>query len=98
MADVIKQCKVCGKDYKYCQTYMPEKYRWQDVACCPEHASEYFAQVELARGIKPKEEVQPVAEEIVEPEVKFDFMEVSMDTGDDVVEEHKHVSKKSRRK
>lgn len=50
MALVIKKCKVCGKDYEYCRTLLPGAFRWQDVACCREHALEYFAQVEAARA------------------------------------------------
>jgi hypothetical protein len=50
MATTIKKCKVCGQDYEYCHTLRPGVVRWQDVACCPEHARIYFAQVETARN------------------------------------------------
>ena len=43
-------CKVCGKEYPYCKTLRDGNiFRWQDVACSPEHGSEYFAQVLAAR-------------------------------------------------
>lgn len=43
-------CKVCGIEYPYCTTVTKDKYRWQDVACCKEHAAQYFAEVAMARG------------------------------------------------
>jgi len=45
-----KVCKVCGIEYPYCHTNIPNQYRWQDVACCPEHAAEYFAKIAAARS------------------------------------------------
>lgn len=47
-----KVCKVCGRTYEYCRTQRMVEgvFRWQDVACCPEHGSEYLAAVKAARG------------------------------------------------
>ena len=59
MAKGIKVCKVCGKEYEACHTLRPNlnsEFRWQDVACCPEHGAIYLAQVMEARGMAPKEE------------------------------------------
>ena len=53
MPNGTKICKVCGKEYSYCTTIAKDRFRWQDVACCPEHAMEYFKQVEAARSDKP---------------------------------------------
>lgn len=47
-----KVCKVCGKEYPYCTTISKDDFRWQDVACCKEHAMEYFRLVEAAREEK----------------------------------------------
>lgn len=55
MAKAIKICKVCGKEYEYCRTFLPTAFRWQDVACCQEHAQEYLALVEASRA-KPQAE------------------------------------------
>lgn len=47
-------CKVCGKEYEYCRTNrVAGIFRWQDVSCCPEHGSIYFARVLEARGETP---------------------------------------------
>ena len=46
-----KICKVCGEEYEYCKTQRPsELFRWEDVACCPTHAAEYFKRVEESRA------------------------------------------------
>lgn len=50
MATGYKKCKVCGKVYPYCRTQLPGTFRWQDVACCHEHALIYFEQIEQARN------------------------------------------------
>lgn len=51
MARGRRKCKICGKEYEYCKTERGDGvFRWQDVACCPEHAKEYFAQIAASRG------------------------------------------------
>lgn len=50
MAKGFRFCKVCGARYEYCHTCRkPGIFRWQDVACCPEHAERYFAQIAESR-------------------------------------------------
>lgn len=51
MAKATKICKVCGKEYEYCHTAsrIAGAFRWQDVACSPEHGSIYFAKVMESR-------------------------------------------------
>lgn len=44
-------CKICGKEYPYCKTERGAGiFRYQDVACCVEHGTQYFAEVEAARN------------------------------------------------
>lgn len=44
-------CKICGKEYPYCKTERAAGiFRYQDVACCVEHGTQYFAEVEAARN------------------------------------------------
>ena len=46
MGKVKKNCVICGKEYKTCFPYgATDPFRWQDVACCPEHGSMYFESV-----------------------------------------------------
>lgn len=64
MATGYRVCKVCGERYEYCLTNRRDTiFRWQDVACSPEHGAIYFRQIAESRG-----EVQPaaVAEELPE--------------------------------
>lgn len=46
-----KICKVCGKEYEYCHTVrrVDGVFRYQDVACCPEHGSIYLQRVIASR-------------------------------------------------
>lgn len=66
MATATKKCKVCGAEYEYCHTArrVAGVFRWQDVACCPEHGSIYLAKIEASRS------AQPVADEIAEKDVE----------------------------
>lgn len=43
-------CKICGVEYPYCHTNAEKQFRWQDVACCKEHAAQYFANIAIARN------------------------------------------------
>lgn len=53
MAKSTRICKICNKEYPYCKTEWRGVNRWQDVACCPEHATEYFRRVREARNPQP---------------------------------------------
>ena len=52
MTKAIKICKICGKEYEACHTFRLDEdiFRWQDVACCPEHGAEYFAKIAASRS------------------------------------------------
>ena len=76
MATATKKCKVCGAEYEYCHTVrrVAGVFRWQDVACCPEHGSIYLAKIEASRS------AQPVADELAEKDV--DVAEAFLDYSD----------------
>ncbi len=63
MAKGIKVCKVCGAEYEACHTLRPNlnnEFRWQDVACCPEHGAIYLARILESRGeAKPQGAEKP---------------------------------------
>lgn len=52
MATATRKCKVCGHEYEYCHTarHIAGTFRWQDVACSPEHGSIYLAKVIKSRS------------------------------------------------
>lgn len=55
MTKATRICKVCGCEYPYCKTdRRVDLFRWQDVACCPEHANVYFDSVAKARAVVEK--------------------------------------------
>lgn len=49
MPSGTRKCKICGCEYPYCKTVTQDRFRYQDVACSPEHAAEYFRKIELSR-------------------------------------------------
>ena len=60
---------MCGKEYEACHTLRPNlgsEFRWQDVACCPEHGSEYLRQILISRGeLSDKQNVNEAKEPTV---------------------------------
>lgn len=52
MATATRKCKVCGCEYEYCHTQrlVAGVFRWQDVACSPEHGQEYLERVIASRS------------------------------------------------
>ena len=68
MAIGIKICKVCGKEYEACHTLRPNlnsEFRWNDVACCPEHGAEYLRRIMESRGQTPVQ-AEPEQEAVTE--------------------------------
>ena len=63
-------CKVCGKEYEYCKTKARGAFQWQDVACCVEHANQYFEEVAIARGEKKAPTADPIKKQNKEPFIK----------------------------
>lgn len=68
MPNGTRICKVCGKEYEYCHTIRPSGvFRYQDVACCPEHGAIYLKEVQIARGEiveEPKKQTKKKAETV----------------------------------
>lgn len=73
MATATKICRVCGKEYEYCHTARKVSgiFRWQDVACCPEHGSTYLSKIRESRNpvdttnyVEPAEVVADETEEL----------------------------------
>lgn len=54
MAKGKRVCKICGAEYEYCRTQYRDTdiFRWQDVACCQSHGSEYFAKILASRSVQ----------------------------------------------
>lgn len=97
MATAMKKCKVCGKDYPYCKTVVKAGvFRYQDVACCPEHGSIYLARVQASRAgttiaEKPTEIAESTFDElhtmiVAEMDTMNDEDDLDEDLDDDVEE------------
>lgn len=68
MSKTIRICKVCGKPYEYCYTrnIPDDTFRWQNVACCPEHGMQYFKMIEESRKAVKDEDRSKDKETIIE--------------------------------
>lgn len=83
MATAKRICKVCGNEYDYCRSFNPSAdiFRWNDVACSPEHAAIYFARVEASRKTQeetPVAEVKPEPEAVQKASTQTDEQEVAV--------------------
>lgn len=86
MAKATRICKVCGKEYEYCKTWLStNKFRYQDVACSPECGAKYFAKIEASRS---EEKVDPKSVKAVDTVYKKQVKKVS-DEGKDFTKEEK---------
>ena len=63
-------CKVCGKEYEYCKTKARGQFKWQDVACCIEHANQYFEEIAISRGEKKSPSIDQPKKQNKEPFIK----------------------------
>lgn len=55
MIKKVKKCRICGKEYEGCKSAINNTdgvFRWQEVACCPEHGAEYLRRVLASRGVQ----------------------------------------------
>lgn len=59
MATATRICKVCGTEYEYCHTARRSAgvFRWQDVACSPEHGKIYLARIIKSRSKNQSDEI-----------------------------------------
>lgn len=54
MADQMITCRVCGKQYKACNSVRKGStvFNWREFACSPECGKKYLAQIENTRSKK----------------------------------------------
>ena len=52
MATATLKCRVCGKEYEACRNAkrVDGVFRWQDVACSPEHGADYLDLIRKSRA------------------------------------------------
>lgn len=81
-------CKICGKEYPFCYTNRRDNaFRWQDVACCPEHGTEYFNQIMASRQAAEAPVAIPLSESEPAEPVEIDEPEDAEDEEEDEEEE-----------
>lgn len=54
MATATLKCRVCGKEYEACRNAkrVDGVFRWQDVACSPDHGATYLSLIRESRANK----------------------------------------------
>lgn len=71
-------CKVCGKEYPFCRTERPNgTFIYQEVACCKEHAKEYFAKIAASRQGESNIQNENT---VIKPEDNFEETNVRSET------------------
>lgn len=91
MAKGIRICKICGEPYEYCYTDVPVgTNRWQDVACCIEHAAQYFREIAISRGelIEDESEAEAPVEENLDEDLEEIVKEVAEENELDFLDEY----------
>lgn len=80
MARGKRICKVCGKEYEYCKTWLNDnKFRWQDVACSIECGTKYFADIEASRNKMADDGVEAVPKKSSRKKRRSDITTVNID-------------------
>lgn len=92
MSTARKKCRVCGKEYKCCHNTRQSKniFQWQDVACCPEHGSIYFANIQASRVNNQSSNQDDIMEKPIDNAVEFiddEYDELFEEDFDDDAEE-----------
>lgn len=61
MAAIYRNCMVCGKQFKICNTClktMPEELQWRRVVCCSQHFAYHLPIIRYARKQISREEAR----------------------------------------
>lgn len=89
MTTATRICRVCNKPYEYCHTLKRVEgiFRWQDVACCPEHGSIYLAKIEASRAVsKPAAVITNSSQDVEEYDDIDILFEEDFDDSEDELE------------
>ena len=85
MATATLKCRVCGKEYEACRNAkrVDGVFRWQDVACSPEHGAAYLDLIRKSRAT----EHDAVANTYIEQAFALFEEEYLNDVEDDIVDD-----------
>lgn len=85
MATATLKCRVCGKEYEACRSArrIDGVFRWQDVACSPEHGAIYLDLIRKSRA----EQHDAVANDFVDKAFALFDEEYSDDFDDEMFED-----------
>lgn len=78
MAAVYRNCMVCGKQFKVCNTClrsMPEELQWRRVVCCSQHFAYHLPIIRYVRKEISREEAKAELTRAIEKFDKIEFAE-----------------------
>ena len=97
MAKATRICKVCGKEYPYCKTWLStDKFRWVDVACSQECGIKYFEMIEASRSGKkveaePEKKVEKVEAKAAEKKAEKKSAKKEAEVVEDILKDDKDL-------
>lgn len=71
--EIIKDCAVCKKQFKPCQSCDGSVVQWRRVVCCPEHFSPHVTLVAFRDGLIDKQTAKKDMEDIIKRFGEIDF-------------------------
>ena len=92
----MKNCLVCGKEFKPCNTCnksIDENLQWRRVVCCQEHFYYHIPIIEYIRGVITKSEAKAELESVINKYGQIEFV----DNIKSVVQDIMTVDKKSKK-
>ncbi len=78
MAEIYRNCMVCGKQFKACGTChksTPEYLQWRRVVCCPQHFAFHLPIIRYVRKEISKSEARAEIENAVKNYGEIEYTE-----------------------
>ncbi len=87
MAEVYRNCMVCGKQFKVCNVChksVPEELQWRRVVCCPQHFAFHLPIIRYVRKEISKSDARAEIENAVKNYGEIEYAEDIKPVVDDI--------------
>lgn len=92
MAEQYRDCLVCGKPFKVCNTCpknMEEIFQWRRVVCCPEHFAYHIPIIQYSRGKIDKTTAQNELRSAIDTYGNIEFCDNIKNIVEDILSDNK---------
>lgn len=92
----MKQCLVCGKEFKPCGTCVKgvdDNYSWRKVVCCREHFYYHIPIIEYIRGIVSKSEAREKLTQAIKDYGEIEYADNIKSIVKEIMTEEKKIKK-----